>query len=78
MYNAHPYFSLKNLGKELHIIHGKIQEFLSNVAHERFLRKCDMSVLRSKYRILPCIMSSYVQHAPKCLVQTFRKKNFLF
>ena len=25
MYNAHPYFSLKNLGKKVHIIHGKIQ-----------------------------------------------------
>ena len=25
MYNAHPYFPLKNLGKKVHIIHGKIQ-----------------------------------------------------
>ena len=25
MYNAHPYFSLKNLGKKVLIIHGKIQ-----------------------------------------------------
>ena len=25
MYNKHPYFSLKNLGKKVHIIHGKIQ-----------------------------------------------------
>ena len=25
MYNAHPYFFLKNLGKKVHIIHGKIQ-----------------------------------------------------
>ena len=25
MYNEHPYFFLKNLGKKLHIIHGKIQ-----------------------------------------------------
>ena len=24
MYNAHAYFSLKNLGKKMHIIHGKI------------------------------------------------------
>ena len=24
MYNAYPYFSLKNLGKTVHIIHGKI------------------------------------------------------
>ena len=23
MYNVHPYFSLKNLGKKVHIIHGK-------------------------------------------------------
>ena len=28
MYNVHPYFSLKNLGKKVHIIHGKIQYFL--------------------------------------------------
>ena len=25
MYNAHPYFSLKNMGGGVHIIHGKIQ-----------------------------------------------------
>ena len=25
MYNAHPYFSLKNLGKKVRIIHGKIR-----------------------------------------------------
>ena len=25
MYNEHPYFSLKNLGKKVHIIHGKIE-----------------------------------------------------
>ena len=25
MYNVHPYFSLKNLGKKVHIIHGKIR-----------------------------------------------------
>ena len=25
MYNAHPYFSLKNLGKKVLIIHGKIR-----------------------------------------------------
>ena len=25
MYNAHPYFSLKNLGKKVHILHGKIR-----------------------------------------------------
>ena len=25
MYNVHPYFSLKNLGKKVCIIHGKIQ-----------------------------------------------------
>ena len=25
MYNAHPYFSLKNLGKNVRIVHGKIQ-----------------------------------------------------
>ena len=25
MYNVHPYFSLKNLGKNMHIIHCKIQ-----------------------------------------------------
>ena len=24
MFNAHPYFSLKNLGKKVHIIHGKM------------------------------------------------------
>ena len=24
MYKAHPYFSLKNLGKKVHIIHSKI------------------------------------------------------
>ena len=24
MYNVHPYFSLKNLGKKVSIIHGKI------------------------------------------------------
>ena len=28
MYNTHPYFSLKNLDKKLHIIHDKIQYFL--------------------------------------------------
>ena len=28
MYNAHPYFSLKNLGKNVHIIHGKIRYIL--------------------------------------------------
>ena len=28
MYNAHPYFSLKNLGSILHIIHDKILYFL--------------------------------------------------
>ena len=27
MSNAHPYFSLRNLGKAVHIIHGKIQVF---------------------------------------------------
>ena len=25
MYNAHPYFPLKNLGKKVRIIHGKIR-----------------------------------------------------
>ena len=25
MYNAHPYFSLKHLGKKVHILHGKIR-----------------------------------------------------
>ena len=28
MYNVYPYFYLKNLGKTVHIIHGKIQYFL--------------------------------------------------
>ena len=25
IYNAHPYFSLKNLGKNMRIVHGQIQ-----------------------------------------------------
>ena len=29
MYNAHPYFSLKNLGKKVHIIHDKIRYSIS-------------------------------------------------
>ena len=28
MYNVHPYFSLKSLGKKVHVIHGKIWHFL--------------------------------------------------
>ena len=38
MYNAHPYFSLKNLGKKVHIIHGKIQYiFLSQMLLKTFV-----------------------------------------
>ena len=33
MYNVHPYFSLKNLGKKVHIIHSRIQ--VSHVPHCR-------------------------------------------
>ena len=28
MYNAHPYFSLKNLGKIVRIMHGKVQQIV--------------------------------------------------
>ena len=28
IYNAHPYFSLKDLGRKVHINHGKIQSIL--------------------------------------------------
>ena len=31
MYNAHPYFSLKNLGKKVHIIHSRTQSTYSQV-----------------------------------------------
>ena len=29
MYNMHPYFSLRNLGKNVHIIHSKIYQLLT-------------------------------------------------
>ena len=31
MYNVHPYFSLKNLGKNVYIIHSKIWYFISKL-----------------------------------------------
>ena len=40
MYNAHPYFSVKNLGRTVHIIHGRIhlckspRDFVENVSFD--------------------------------------------
>ena len=46
MYNVHPYFSLKNLGKNVHIIHGKTGIF--NEAQE-----CRTHKVQCKEYVLP-------------------------
>ena len=35
MYNAHPYFSLKSLGKKMHIIHNKYSTFREGEGREK-------------------------------------------
>ena len=44
MYNVHPFFSLKNLGKKVHIINGKIW-YLLQYGHETLasLRNCQVN-----------------------------------
>ena len=63
MYNAHPYFSLKNLGKNVHIIHSKIQPFnsyLSDPLRIRNIKKfilslLQVSVFRCGFSVFTCL-----------------------
>ena len=58
MYNMHPYFSLKNLGKKVCIIHGKIRYFCKCVYWSRILQNWRI-YLESKY-FLGCTRSAPV------------------
>ena len=54
MYNVHPYFSLKNLSKKFHVIHGKIWYFTrflwrSNVITQKIAVKSIMCYLNRLY-----------------------------
>ena len=82
MYNEHPYFPQKNLGKKVRIIHGKIHKLVALISNvfltffqEQYHISCSLKIMIISLFLMELVLDNLILSEPGSILRNKQKHN---